>query len=493
MKLIKPTKIDEYQETNADKIIESVFIIGLSSICIILVLLILFTTRSQAAGSNSLPLTNYTAPTYLTDEDISNFNSIISGKPSLFGNHIVDLSSEGIICVNVQLDRKAVGQRQYEDVMGYVFYKPYSYVVTVSNYDNFNLFSSDTLTFTMQGFECWMFWHCVPGYSGGYQGWMGGYQSQGNSANLSLFGLGNSVTITNTFRDPDTFIQGYPIYWSSPFYNGSSSLPVVNQPILAYGRPSIVSTEGHASEPDLSNDDINTGGHAQTPSTPTFPTMPSVTLDLTNVESLLESIFNLVKEFADFVGECFSVFFSWLVDVINNALQNVINNIKYLISFLYDNLVSLFQPLIENVKKITDFFVSLLNLGQDSNGDFSFSLFLQKLIVPDPADLVDIIEENDEYNLIGIFEFLNTAITAFKDTITNNTRKYITIPQCTFMGVSLGPYQIDFSWYDDYKVYGDGVISAILIFGYLFFLYTRISGILNHEGNSANKAEGGHL
>lgn len=290
----------------------------------------------------------------------------------------------------------------------------------------------------------------------------------------NLYYFNNSPS--SLYNSSVDYISNYRVYTNS---NKTDT-------VLMYGNDPFSSSTGHATQTDYdTSDNINTGGHAQQPSTPTFPTFPTISIDTTNIESLLESIFNLVDAFADFVGECFSVFFSWLVVVIQNGLQSVINTIRDSFEFIYNNIVSLFEPMFENINKITDFFVSLLNLGQDEEGNFSFSLFLTTLIVPDPEEVVQILEDGDTYDFIGISKHLFTEIKGFFDYLSDiDQTPYIILPEFTFFGVSCGPYNISFAWFEDYKVYTDGIISAFLITGYLVWLYFRFSDYVH--GTPAN-------
>lgn len=50
----------------------------------------------------------------------------------------------------------------------------------------------------------------------------------------------------------------------------------------------------------------------------------------------------------------------------------------------------------------------------------------------------------------------------------------LTIRPFVLAGKILGPYDIDFSWYLDFKDVGDPMISAFLIFGYFMWLHTRL-------------------
>lgn len=140
----------------------------------------------------------------------------------------------------------------------------------------------------------------------------------------------------------------YPIYWDKDYsFNGVEVLKLGDKP-----SPPVINT-GHATEPDTTGNNIITG-HAQQPNTPNFPTFVPPTIDTTNLETLVKSLIDYVKEFADFVGECFSTFFSWLVEVIQNGLQSIIDNIKNLIQNLYENFVSLFEPIAQNIAYIVE-------------------------------------------------------------------------------------------------------------------------------------------
>lgn len=254
-----------------------------------------------------------------------------------------------------------------------------------------------------------------------YQGSLSKNYGTTNAFKGSLFGnhvLQNNITYC------------YPIYWDKDYsFNGVEVLKLGEKPTPP------VQSSGHATEPDTTGNNVITG-HAQQPNTPNFPTFTPPPIDTTNLESLVESLIDYVKEFADFVGECFSTFFAWLVEVIQNGLQSIIDNIKVLINNLYDNFVSLFVPIAENLLYLieplnenevigfleetgfyTDF-SSMTELVNDSFDVFENISEPQTFRIPIHLENIEILNCNTQYIDLGWFDSCKTALRAFMWCIT---------------------------------------------------------------------------
>ena len=251
MKFIKPTKIDEYQETKADKIIESVFIIGLSSICIILVLLILLTTRSHAASSSGLP---YVVPDHLGLNSFysESHNSYVMNN-STVQSYLSDANNYLIVPVDIGAYPQPNG---YTDYYFYIYiFKNCTVTSNISDYKNFD-YISNSVTVTSSNYlrviyQYWERQNTFYGISG---------QTYSNTNGYQL--LGSHNTVNYNIGD---FTSCYPVY------NSTDILDINNKVIFSSNVQPFESASGHATQPDLNNDNIQTGGHAQTPSTPSFP------------------------------------------------------------------------------------------------------------------------------------------------------------------------------------------------------------------------------
>lgn len=150
----------------------------------------------------------------------------------------------------------------------------------------------------------------------------------------------------------------------------------------------------------------------------------------------------------------------------------------------YGNLInhnnnSNFQNLYENLLPQYYFFSQIYNFGLDDDGNFNllnaFSNIFEYLFIPDPDDLAGVLVSHDIYDVIGLVETTQGNVEYVKSMITGGENLYkLTLPQFTIMGVVLGPYDIDFSWYIPLKNTGDPIIAAFLIFGWVMWLHTRL-------------------
>lgn len=303
MKLIKPTQINEYQDTKADKIIETVFIIGLSLILLILSVFILATT--SYAESAYFPM-HQNDNGHFNDDTMALIDSYFNAEDN---NIFVKYIDYNYYCVSYSKSSSG-------GVYGEIY----------SNGTNFSLYTSGSVSISVKQFQI----------------------MYGNIVNVSNWGsnlyyFNNSPSsLVNSGVD---YISNYRVYTNS---NNTDT-------VLMYGQVPFEPAQGHATPTGFDNaDNVNTDGHAQQPSNPTFPTFTPPTIDTSTLETLVESLIDFVKEFADFVGQCFSVFFSWLVGVLQNGFQSVINTIRDFADNFYNNMVSLFEPIAQNI----EYFVS---------------------------------------------------------------------------------------------------------------------------------------
>lgn len=329
MKLIKPTQINEYQESKADRIIETVFFVGLSLILLILSVLILATT-SKAANDDEFSY--YNLPYYVDyfkgsffPSDFPSFAQLPSGSTDDFY-----WVSEGEVLNN-----------RYPTIYFYIsnannvridgLYK--NDMSTIVSYDDFD-FRTDFVKVSFATNPSYVRYY----YNNG--SWH--LQGTGNRNVGSVYMLGRTSSNKNIYG----FTYNVPFLLTEDIYYNSDLIFTNGAPII----PGPDVNTGHAIEPDFDPDNnVTDDGTATQPNDPQFPQFIPPTIDTSTLETLVESLIDFVKEFADFVGECFSTFFAWLVEVIKNAIQSIINTIYDAVTFIYNNLVSLFEPTFENI------------------------------------------------------------------------------------------------------------------------------------------------
>lgn len=297
-------------------------------------------------------------------------------------------------------------------------------------------------------------------------------------ANFGFFGT-NAILVENA----STGLSGYrhmPIY---------GTVELDDQVIIGQGE--ILPTPSDPSDPDPIVPDV------PTPSWPDFP-------DDITVENLLTWIGNCIKA----IGTWLSNFGAWLKIALNKIISNIMAGLKSII----DNFKSLFKPYIDKVLEfindfstrfkdfvsdilslVTDiknaiasvkkFFDHIIDLGS-SNGQFSLTTLFVNLFIPSGADLQEVLEDSDTFSLISVFIITTGKIKTIYDSIINvSPVKVLHVPSLIYHGKQIGNFDIDFSWFDNYKVYTDTIISGFLILTYLWFLFFRFPSYVRGQGN----------
>ena len=323
----------------------------------------------------------------------------------------------------------------------------------------------------------------------------------------TLFGY-SPRTITRMDNSEVTFTAYAPAYFNNDisdisgnivlYFDGSSSDPTY--------------VTGHAVPPDPTTSFLgNNADFGASISSSTFPNVPTIShynpntynppsVDNTNLESLVESLIDIIQYNLTYIVNSIQGFVTSIITTIQEYGKYVgsiiayvgkviITNIQYAIQNLYENLVSLFQPILNfisevltGIKTIVD---EIISLGTDENGNFSLTTLFVNLAIPDFDDLQDLIEDSDTFNVISVFTTISGKVqTEFATLQGLTSQKIIHVPSCIYHGQEIGDYDIDFSWYDRYKTLGDGIISAFLIWNYIWFLFFRFPYWL--RGNSSD-------
>lgn len=219
-----------------------------------------------------------------------------------------------------------------------------------------------------------------------------------------------------------------------------------------------------------------------------------------NMASLFEPIANNIKSIVEFCG---TGVLGGLFDFLNpdddvslpdlfdsidfSSIVNAINNFSFqdLFDYLDDYVGDFIEPLFDRFNRLISIFNWCYTHGLDNNNEFSLTALGVYLFVPSVNDILTVIQNHDEYHFIAIIEYLVTITGGISSHLNdNNAIYYINIPSFTIMGTTIPASQVDFSWYLDYKVVGDAIISAFLIIGYFYWLWTRLSGWF--RGNSGD-------
>lgn len=313
---------------------------------------------------------------------------------------------------------------------------------------------------------------------------IGGFNyNMGSYANL----LGNSVTNNGiTLRYPFYYV-GEDIYSSNDVLIFTNTVPNI---------PDVFQT-GHAVEPNYDSDSIIDSGLRPNilPSVPNYTTYnittyQAPTIDTSSVENLLKSIWDVISYtgqyivsnvggFINNIWNNISLAFGYIGDLLSYLFNKVLNTIKQSVNNLFENFRDLFEPVLNSFANLINIFNTLYNLGL-KDGSFDIPTLFGALFVPNQSDLALLVDTFVE------FDYLQTASVSIKSmllnifSVLNDDAVYsIHIQGFSFHGVSVPEQEISFDWYLPYKATGDIFISAFLIVGYLYWLWTRLSGIFH--------------
>ena len=244
---------------------------------------------------------------------------------------------------------------------------------------------------------------------------------------------------------------------------------------------------------------------ATMPSAPTYNTYNFTTFnppsfDDSSVLDALQSIADILLYLASYLsqnisgainnlGDNIQALGEYIGDLLQYIARSIITNIQNGIQNLYDNIDSFFEPVfnfisevLSGIKTIVDHIISL---GLDDNGNFSLTTLFVNLAIPSESDLQDAVSDSDTFGLINVASSVNSKILSEVTTLKGlSSSKIIHVPSCYFHGLQIGDYDIDFSWYDNYKTLGDGIISAFLIWNYIWFLFFRLPSYIRGQGGA---------
>lgn len=302
----------------------------------------------------------------------------------------------------------------------------------------------------------------------------------------------------------------YELYRNMPLY-GTVELDEK----LIIGTPNNESDlgSGHATQPINDPDNIIDDGNGNPIQRPTRPTPTPFTpqpwsppsIDTSSLETLVESLIDVVKYGFSYLGDLISGSFSnllsnfsswvdYIVQSFNYGFNNIVKAIQNLATDFYNNMVSLFEPLYEFFSGVATFFNNLIQLGMDGDS-FSLSTFFYNLLVPDSEDFAQALIDGDIHHVVPLVSSVHTKfVNLFNSFITLTPSKVLVLPSFSWHHQTFN-LSVDFSWYDDYKVYGDTIISGFLIIGYIYWFVLQLSSMFrggNSIGHDVSKVGGQH-
>ena len=390
MKLIKPTKIEDYQETKIDKIIERVFVISMF-LMVLLALVLGLSTRSKAATArNTLPFIP-SANTYSLDQSqVDILIDAINQYDSSFD------TSQPYFIFTDQVGSWYDWGHFVQSPVYYVYFPEYleldnAYFLPSSfppgtNFDSYQINQGQTLQVTLN--NCTSF-GLVPRSVGDlYNGYSINKTVNSSGTVKGFFGSSNAVTVSNNYFD-FTYYPDYPTFTSSSWATSDGSVTK----IFLTGSKII---PGQVTDPDLvdtsdlpvSDPDINDY----------LPTTPEPTIDNTSLETLVESLFGWLKwQFQQIKG-----LFNFLIDKMGYFIGKIIQGINNAISTLVDNLKSLFKPLLDSINGFLDNIKTAVQTIKDQ---------IDYIIEPINTSTINTAFQNT--HIYGIYNSYSTFFTAF--------------------------------------------------------------------------------
>lgn len=306
----------------------------LAFISVFIFILHYFVLPVKAAGPNSLPYVISKHQSLYSIQENSWYSDMITKTVNKIGSH----SWTNFIDYDTILFRVTDINTNTSTVYIYWVFNPYTESMIEANYNAFDVTVS---TLQIKFTDSYVF-HTTYNYSTGAIGGM--YRE---SASFYVFGTPNTIT-----SSVGTYTPNYPmlLYGSDDAVVLSSS----NQEMISQNTSIIPLPDPGIAVPIIFNqdDELTDDGTVDFPTMPNLPSFPTIVLDTTNIESILTSIYDYFSAFKDYVGELFSTFFGWLVDVIKNVGQSIRNAIKEFGENFYENMYALLQPILERIDYI---------------------------------------------------------------------------------------------------------------------------------------------
>lgn len=359
---------------------------------------------------------------------------------------------------------------------------------TSSNFSNFELFNSNyNISLQMTGVTSYSYAHRNIGDY--VDSWV---LNEGNYK--SFFGDATITTIQSPIEF--SFNANYPVYTNfelrvqdprldygimvSPSGNGS---PVVN---------------GHATPPDFEGTGHSIPGSPNTkpthpiirPYTPSVYNPPSV--DLTNVETLLKSIYDIIKYNHEYLTGELESLYSWLIGTIRDEVGYIVDTLQYLVQIiinniqtgfqnLYDNFVSLFEPLLNGIMEFIGKIHDKLEEILTAITDYFSSLQERIEYAQEPLDTEEVISYYEETTVYEYGETIKSFTDGLKDTFTN-----VVPPQRLVFSVdfSNGPWPFNTAGrcefnFDFYEGIRHTIVPWIIAFMYVGVILSLIQQIPN--------------
>lgn len=203
-------------------------------------------------------------------------------------------------------------------------------------------------------------------------------------------------------------------------------------------------------------------------------------------------LYNIFKYLFEPIFSFLSSFFNFLFNVDDQmSIYDLLKQFKEEFSSRMSNLFSAsffsdywnyFSSRLNTVLQIFDdvllFFNKIIDLGTVNN-EFTISNLLHALFIPSSSDVVTALRGHDDFGFFdcghAVKQVSNSIYTDFSSI---TPAKTFHVPGLFYHGVLIGNFDIDFSWYDNFKTYGDGIITVFLTISWVYWVILNLSNWL---------------
>lgn len=223
---------------------------------------------------------------------------------------------------------------------------------------------------------------------------------------------------------------------------------------------------GHATPPDISGDNIGDDKPEIDDYLPNIPSIPS--LNNSSLEKIGESIYNILQWGFNAIKGILQGLFEYLANTFTYSIQKVIDNIKNAIQNFYDNMKSLFEPLLNGLAEIGQAIKDTIE---------NIKLLLEAFFAPFDEDQFKEAYENCQF--INAVDGVNDSIEEFKHAFTYaEERDYYTLYLGFIMDGYTVNYDLDFTWLYPLRQYYRPIIWAAVIYEFFVYLCSQLSDYL---------------
>lgn len=317
-----------------------------------------------------------------------------------------------------------------------------------------------------------------------------------NGYQWSLYNIG-SATVTYRevkiqkpqywYWDNDDFSHYYTwtgsyssLYDSSIGYVSNFRLYNVNDPeirkvVLKYGYapPDYFHGDGHAIPPDLDSPEYPTGAtipdrvpQFHTWNTYTWNTYNAPNFDTSSLESMVESLGDIVTYNAEYLADGIGGSIGNLGTNLKNYIEDLGNIMKYYGDLINKNLKKFADNIYDNFKELLEPIYAVVDL------------FVK------PWDAQEFQQQLNESAFYGSLDTTITQIRSFGTSLTNATEPENLSFSINLTGIGWGTSEIDFNWIKPFRNIIRLIIGCVLVYWLIIEIITGINNVIGSGGDN---------